>query len=121
MSTVASIWRSERQDQNAQQIARLAGQLLDKITASLGDFDLAGRKMGDAVTAQNNAIKRLSTGRGNALSLGERILDLGVKAKPMPPALIDGVWVTAETEDLELELPSTKSNGFEPTINPVVT
>ena len=111
MSTVASIWRSERQDQNAQQIARLAGQLLDKITASLGDFDLAGRKMGDAVTAQNNAIKRLSTGRGNALSLGERILDLGVKAKPMPPALIDGVGSPQKRRTLSWNSPRQSQMG----------
>jgi hypothetical protein len=77
--------------------------------------------MGDAMAAQNNAIKRLSTGRGNALSTGERIRSLGVKAKPLPVMLVDGVRVTAETEDFEMEAPSTKPDGFEPTINPIVT
>ena len=121
MSMIARLWRYERQGQNAQEIARLAGELLDKITASLGDFALAGQKMGDAMAAQNHAIKRLSTGRGNALSTGERIRSLGVKAKPLPAMLVDGVRVTAETEDFEMEAPSTKPDGFEPTINPIVT
>jgi hypothetical protein len=60
MIMIARLWRYERQGQNAQEIARLAGELLDKVTASLGDFALAGQKMGDAMAAQNNAIKRLS-------------------------------------------------------------
>jgi DNA recombination protein RmuC len=114
MSMIARLWRYERQGQNAQEIARLAGELLDKITASLSDFALAGQKMGNAMTAQNSAIKRLSTGRGNALSTGERIRSLGVKAKPLPVMLVDGVRVTAEPEDFELGSPSTKPDGFEP-------
>ena len=121
MSMIARLWRYERQGQNAQEIARLAGELLDKITASLCDFALAGQKMGDAMAAQNNAIKRLSTGRGNALSTGERIRSLGVKAKPLPAMLVDGVRVTAETEDFELESPSTKPDGFEATTPEVHT
>lgn len=32
MRTVASIWRYERQGQNAQEIARLAGELCDKVS-----------------------------------------------------------------------------------------
>jgi hypothetical protein len=37
----------------------------------------------------------------------------------MPAALIDGMRVTAETEDFELEPSSTKPDGFGPTINPI--
>ena len=34
---------------------------------------------------ENEAVKRLSTGKGNALSIGERIRSFGVKTKrPMP-------------------------------------
>ena len=77
--------------------------------------------MNDAKAALDNAIKRLSTGRGNVLSIGERIRSLGVKAKPLPAMLVDGVRVTAETEDFEPGSPSTKPNGLEPTISPIVT
>jgi hypothetical protein len=77
--------------------------------------------MNDAITAHNNAVRRLSTGRGNAVSLGERIRSLGVKAKPLPAMLVDGVRVTAETEDFELDSPSTKPDGFEATAPEVHT
>src|SRR5207248_11437552 len=39
MRTVASIWRYELQGQNAQEIARLAGELCDKVSLSLADMN----------------------------------------------------------------------------------
>jgi DNA recombination protein RmuC len=93
MRTVASIWRYERQGQNAQEIARLAGDLVEKVRLSLSDLNTVAEKMADASAAHNSAVKRLSTGRGNALSLGERIRTLGVKSRPMPAVLVDGAAV----------------------------
>jgi DNA recombination protein RmuC len=99
MRTVASIWRYELQGQNAQEIARLAGELCDKVGMSLADLNTVAEKMADASMAHNSAVKRLSTGRGNALSLGERIRSLGVKTKrPIPAVLVDGVAIGAEPE-----------------------
>ncbi|HTV90102.1 MAG TPA: DNA recombination protein RmuC [Stellaceae bacterium] len=95
MRTVASIWRYELQGQNAQEIARLAGELCDKVRLSLVDLNIVAEKMADAAGAHNAAVKRLSTGRGNALSLGERIRSLGVKSRPLPAMLVDGMTVTA--------------------------
>jgi DNA recombination protein RmuC len=95
MRTVASIWRYELQGQNAQEIARLAGELCDKVRLSLDDLNLVAEKMADANSAHNQAVKRLSTGRGNLLSIGERMRTLGVKTKPLPTMLVDGVAVTA--------------------------
>jgi DNA recombination protein RmuC len=95
MRTVAQIWRYELQGQNAQEIARLAGELCDKVRLSLADLNVVAEKMADANSAHNEAVKRLSTGRGNLLSIGERIRTLGVKSKPMPAMLVDGVAIAA--------------------------
>jgi len=98
MRTVHSIWRYELQGQHAQDIARLAGELVDKVGMSLADLNVVAERLADAATAHNEAVKRLSTGRGNALAIGERIRTLGVKSKrPMPAMLIDGAAV-ATTE-----------------------
>jgi DNA recombination protein RmuC len=100
MRTVAALWRSELQSQNAQEIARLAGELCDKIRLSMADLNAVSEKMSAAVGAHNEAVKRLSTGRGNALSVGERIRSLGVKTRgPMPAMLIDGAEVAPAAED----------------------
>jgi DNA recombination protein RmuC len=101
MRTVASIWRYEQQGQNAQEIARLAGDLCDKVSLSLGDLNTVAEKMHAALAAHNEAVKRLSTGKGNALSVGERMRSLGVKTRrPMPPTLVDGVAIAPEPEEL---------------------
>ena len=96
MRTVASIWRYELQGQNAQEIAGLAGDLCDKVSASLIDLNCVAEKITDALNAHNDAVKRLSTGKGNALTIGERIRSLGVQTKrPMPAMLVDGVPIAA--------------------------
>ena len=106
MRTVASIWRYELQGQNAQEIAGLAGDLCDKVSASLVDLNGVAEKITAALTAHNEAVKRLSTGKGNALSIGERIRGLGVKTKkPMPAMLVDGILTTPPSEDSEESIP----------------
>ena len=96
LRTVASIWRYELQGQNAQEIARLAGDLCDKISSSLGDFNAVAEKIRGALDTHNDAVKRLATGKGNALSIGERIRSLGVKTKKnIPTVLVDGVSIGA--------------------------
>jgi DNA recombination protein RmuC len=72
MRTVASIWRYELQGQNAQDIARLAGELCDKVSLSLGDLNGVTEKITAVLNTHNAAVKRLSTGRGNVLSIGAR-------------------------------------------------
>jgi len=100
MRTVASIWRYELQGQNAQEIARLAGELCDKVTMSLGDLNGVAEKINAALSAHNGAVKRLFAGRGNVLSIGTRMRDLGVKTKrPMPAMLVDGGVMPATAEE----------------------
>jgi DNA recombination protein RmuC len=104
MRTVASIWRYELQGQNAQDIARLAGELCDKVSLSLGDLNGVTEKITAVLNTHNAAVKRLSTGRGNVLSIGARMRELGVKAKrPMPAMLVDGGVIAASTEELAKE------------------
>jgi DNA recombination protein RmuC len=99
LRTVASIWRYQQQGENAQEIARLTGELCDKISSSLGDLNTVADKMTVALGAHGEAMKRLFTGRGNALSIGDRIKGLGVKVKQPPHVLINGVpTVIAGTE-----------------------
>ena len=94
MRTVASIWRYEQQGQNAQEIARLAGEMCDKISLSLMDLNGAADKIRGALDAHNEAVRRLSTGKGNALSIGDRMRTLGVATRrPSPDLSVDGVSV----------------------------
>ena len=99
MRTVASIWRYEMQAQNSQVIAKMAGLLCDKVSSSLSDFNGVADKLRQALSSHNDAVKRLSTGKGNALSIGERIRSLGAKTKgPMPAMIVDDEPVRATLE-----------------------
>jgi DNA recombination protein RmuC len=103
MRTVASLRDYELQNHNAQEIARLAGSLLDKVSAGLDDLNRVAGRLADAAAAHGEAMRKLSTGRGNALSIGGRIRALGVKAKAFPQILVDGGAITeAEWEGDEI-------------------
>jgi DNA recombination protein RmuC len=107
--TVASIWRYELQGQNAQDIARLAGDLCDKISMSVTDLHAVEDKINGALNAQRDAIKRMSTGKGNALSIGERIRGLGVKTKrPTPAVQVDGIPIAVATSEADEETESVE-------------
>jgi DNA recombination protein RmuC len=102
LRTVASIWRYQQQGENAQEIARLAGELCDKISNSIGDLNAVAEKIHAALGAHSDAMKRLFTGRGNALALGDRIKGLGVKAKRPPNVITDGsplIFASSEGEE----------------------
>lgn len=84
--TVASIWRYELQARNSEEIARLSGVLCDKIADSLNDLQQIGEFLERAASFHQEAVKRLSSGKGNALSIGQRIRKLGVKSRKALPA-----------------------------------
>ena len=99
MRTVASIWRYEKQAQNSQEIAKMAGLLCDKVSFALSDLNIVADKLRQALSSHNDAVKRLATGKGNALNIGERIRSLGVKTKgPMPAMIVDDEPVRATSE-----------------------
>ena len=82
-------------------LATVLSGLCDKISMSLGDLNGVADKLHGALAAHNEAVKRLSTGRGNVLSMGERIRGLGVKTRrPVPAMLVDGVAITLEAEEI---------------------
>lgn len=104
MRTVESIWRYEQQSLNAQEIAKLAGDLCDKVSLSLADFSGAADKLRAALESHNEAVRRLSTGRGGVLFLGDKMKELGVATRrPTPQVRIDGVPVQAGSLDLDDE------------------
>lgn len=78
---VAHVWRSERQNANAQRIAEEAGRLLDKLADFVGDLDQAGARLDQAQQSLAAARGKLQTGRGNALRKAAEIARLGARVK----------------------------------------
>jgi len=81
LRTVENIWRYEKQNSNAEEIARQAGGLYDQFVLLLEAMDDTGRQIEKAGESYVIAKKRLSSGRGNLLRRVENIKQLGAKAK----------------------------------------
>ncbi len=62
MRTVSSIWRYERQSENAQAIADQAGLLYDKLAGVVDDLNEVSTSIHAAADAHSEAMKKLSTG-----------------------------------------------------------
>lgn len=87
MHIVQQIWKQEAQNQNTLRIAEKGAALYDKLAGFLESMEEVGRSLEKARTSYDTALKRLATGRGNALRLSEELRELGVKAtKRMPPS-----------------------------------
>jgi hypothetical protein len=70
------------------------------VAMSVMDLNDVTEKIAAALEAHNEALKRLSSGRGNVLSIGARIRSLGVKTKRSTPAIrIDGIAIAAEDDE----------------------
>jgi DNA recombination protein RmuC len=102
MRTVGTIWRYERQSKNAQAIADSAGEIYDKLVGVVGDLNDVTQKIQAAADAHNAAMKRLATGKGNALSRAEKLKLLGVSSKKgFPGILLDGAEHIVDADDGE--------------------
>jgi DNA recombination protein RmuC len=89
LRTIASVWKTEYQTRNAIEIARQAGEMLDKFSAFTNDLEDVGKHLKRAEDAQNNALNKLSTGKGNLVGRAEKLAKLGVKSsKKINPNLI---------------------------------
>jgi DNA recombination protein RmuC len=81
LKTVGSIWKQERQNKNAVEIAEQAGRLYDKFVGFVTDMEKIGAKQKDAMIAYDQAMNKLSVGSGNLTRSAEKLKLMGAKAK----------------------------------------
>ncbi|WP_233160554.1 DNA recombination protein RmuC [Aquitalea sp. ASV11] len=85
LRTVASIWRYEYQNQNAQEIARQSGAMYDKFAGFVGNMEKLGKQLDSTREVFGDAMRQLSSGRGNLLSSAERLRKMGIKHNKQLP------------------------------------
>lgn len=81
LRTIANLWRYEHQSRNAQQIAERASRLYDKMRLFVDDMTAIGQSLEKAQDNYRQAMKKLSSGRGNLLAQTEAFRGLGVEIK----------------------------------------
>ena len=86
LRVIDSLWRQERQSQNAREIAERAGALYDKFAAFIQDLDEIGSRLQQLDKAYLGARNKLTDGRGNLVGRAEQLKLLGARASKRLPA-----------------------------------
>lgn len=90
LRTVATVWKHERQTENALEIAKQGGLLFDKFLGFLSDFQEVGREIREAHESYESAMSKLKSGKGSIMSRIENLKRLGVRtSKAIPRELIE--------------------------------
>lgn len=87
LRTVAALWKQDRQEKNALEIAKRGGLLYEKFAGLLRDLQNLGEKLGAAQKAHEEVIKKVSEGRGNLIDQVEDLKRLGAKTEKSLPQL----------------------------------
>lgn len=90
LRTIDSMWQNKKQQENAMEIADRAGKLYDKFQALTQDLINVGNRLNSTKTEYDNAMNKLSEGKGNLISRVEKLKELGAKAnKSIDSKLLD--------------------------------
>ncbi len=96
LRTIDHLWRVERKNQNAQEIAKRAYHLYDKFRLLITEFEQLGTYLNKAQDSQQKIFKRLVSGRDNIIRKIENFREMGIEVKqPIPAHLLE------EAPDLE--------------------
>jgi DNA recombination protein RmuC len=87
LRTVTSLWKQERQQKNALEIAKLGGGLYDKFVGVVNDIDLLGKKIKSVTETHDQLMGKISMGKGNLISQVEKLKELGVKTEKSIPQI----------------------------------
>ena len=112
LRTIASIWRYEYQNRNAQELVRQCTALYEKFAGFVGDVEEIGRRLGAAQQSYDDAHGKLTSGKGNLIRQVERIRELGLKpAKVLPARLTEDASESESAAEAKIRaLPSSKAS-----------
>lgn len=80
LRTVAALWRTERQEKNAVEIAKRGSALYEKFVAFVDDVKGVGDKIQSAQKAHQQMVNKLYEGQGNLIRQVDMLRELGIKA-----------------------------------------
>ena len=90
LKTVAYMWKQDKANKNAIEIARQAGSLYDKFQSFSEDLIKVGNNLTTTKNTYEDAMKKLTDGKDNLVRKTERLRELGAKAsKKINSKLLD--------------------------------
>ena len=100
LKTVHNLWRLVQQNQNANEIAKQAGNLYDKFVAFVGDLDEVGQRIDASKKSFDKAHNKLLSGRGNLIKRVENLKQLGAKTSKKHKTEVLGSAIESDEEAL---------------------
>jgi DNA recombination protein RmuC len=85
MKLVRDYWKRDEVNQNAQEIAKRAGALYEKLAGFVANMDNVGAYLEKAKGAYDAAYGQLKSGRGNLISQATQLKQLGIAGKKELP------------------------------------
>lgn len=107
LTIVAQLWRLSYQEKNTQEIVKKAKGVHEKAVLLVGAMEDIGKHIEKTADAHEEAMKRLTTGRGNLIKQAMDMEKLGVSSSKSFPEDI--------SRAAELEIGETKQQLSEPT------
>lgn len=90
LRTVENIWKFEQQSKSSLEIARRAGLMYDKFRGFVEELEKIGKQLTVCRSSYDNALLKLTRGRGNLVSQAEHLRELGVQVKKeLPNSITD--------------------------------
>lgn len=104
---VDNLWQQELQARSVQDVMNRGAELYDKFVGFVADLEAVGKSLRGADQSYNNAMKKLTEGRGNLIRQVEMLKGLGVRTgKSLPRNLLDtagveepGLALAAQADD----------------------
>lgn len=108
MKLVRDYWKRDEVNRNAQEIAKRAGALYDKLAGFVANMDNMGSYLEKAKAAYDGAYGQLKSGKGNLISQATQLKQLGIEAKKdLPKDLVTDAMLEAGFISLPHETDST--------------
>lgn len=81
LKTVEFIWRAEKQEKHSMEIAEMGAKLYEKMRIFCEKYMRLGEQIKTVSSTYEESLKTISQGKGNALSIADKMVALGVKTK----------------------------------------
>lgn len=108
LRTVAHLWRIERRNVNAMEIARCAAKLHDNFVLLVDELETVGEQLDKAQRAQAAALRRLTEGgKGSVLLQVQSLKEMGAPAKRALPR--DLLAASGAGDDEAVEAPDAEA------------
>ena len=90
LRVIAYLWRVQKQNENADEIARLGGTIYDKVHGFVSNMEETSKAIDNAQSKHNAALKQLTDGRGSVLKQAEKLKIMGAKTQKTLPSNLRG-------------------------------